>query len=206
MIAIAVVLVLLAACIVILFAMFGELAAKGPSAGDGTSAPAGQVLPLTDAPIGKQLTSWPLAIGPVFSEARGLLLILSTTCSTCNVIASTLVNDLATGPPRCDEIAVLVSCPDPESGERFVESHDLQGVPHAMDVGGDYSREALGLALSPVAILLSAGMVRGAVGFTSIGELRRFMEKEEGALWRQEVRVATDIERMPQNAAHPLSR
>ena len=95
---------LLAAAVVVLFAMLGELYARvEPGAGRDA---ASSVRLLTDVPVGRGPLTWPAELAEVRDADLGAVLVLSTACASCTRVAGHLAGgaDLGAIP-----VAIVVS-------------------------------------------------------------------------------------------------
>lgn len=162
-------LLVLAAAIVMLFAMFGELSSR---VAESPSAPVRdkRIQPLDDARIGLIPDSWPASLpGP--SDA--VLLVLSTACGACTDVAAQLRSDHV----GWDEVGVVISTSGRQMGEDFVETHGIGGFSHLVDEGGVWAREELGVQQSPTALVFRSGRLRSAVAFHDVTSLRSHVEE-----------------------------
>src|SRR5262245_25011755 len=122
--------VVLAAGMVVLFAMLGELSARvGPAA---PGAGAGTVQLLTEAAVGHAPDRWPLGIAAQADADLAIVLVLSTTCTSCGQVATQLRDH----PELADPAAwgVLVASEDPAHAEAFLARYALDRLPHDVDV------------------------------------------------------------------------
>jgi hypothetical protein len=163
-IAVGIALLLLAAAVVLLFAMFGELAARvgRPTAGDRAAV---DVQPVDGARIGTTPSVWPGRLAEVPSNGRAVVLSLSTSCGSCREVAE----QLAQGDAR--RYAIALASPDPATGADFLASYQLTGLPHHVDVGGQWLRGELGVQHSPAALVFRDGELVSASIFTDVRAL-----------------------------------
>lgn len=157
-------LLLLTAAVVLLFAMFGVLAAKV----DQRSTPGGWsgTRPLEDARIGAQPETWPSELDGVPAAERAVVLALSTSCGSCQDVAKQLATS---GNPH--RYAIALACPSREAGTGFVKQHGLTGMPHFLDEAGTWLRTQLDVQASPVSLVFSKGRLESADIFGDIKSL-----------------------------------
>jgi hypothetical protein len=157
-------LLILAGAVVLLFAMFGALAAQvgQPRAATGLSG----TRPLADARIGGQPESWPSGLDGVPAAEHAVVLALSTSCGSCEEVASQLAN---TGNP--EGYAIALACPSREVGTDFVKRHGLDGMPHFLDETGAWLRGQLDVQSSPVGLVFRKGRLESAAIFGDIKSL-----------------------------------
>jgi hypothetical protein len=168
-VAFAAVLLVLAAAIVLLFAMMAELAARIPSADGG--ARDRTVTPLGEAHVGAAPDDWPRPLDAVVAgRDQALLLVLSSACASCEDVASQISAELDAGDVA--DTAVLVSCGDPAVGEDFVARHRLRRLPCYVDASGRWVKGAFGVQTSPSALILRDGRLESALVFTDLMALR----------------------------------
>ena len=74
-------------------------------------------------------------------------------------------------PGRQRDFAVLISTIDQERGEDFMSRHELAGLPHHIDVGGEWVAEELGVMTSPSALVFRHGRLVSALLFTDMAAL-----------------------------------
>jgi hypothetical protein len=163
MVIVVVQLVLLTAAVLVLFAMFGELAGRVPQRPEPT------VQPVDEARLGHAVDGLPEAFRP----GPGILLVLSTSCGTCAGLAAGAARYFGSGgSARRPLVGILVSCASAESGADFVAAHGLAALPTALDVGGRLSTTELGVRVSPVAVAVDgSATVRSAVAFAEYAAL-----------------------------------
>ncbi len=161
------VLLLLATGMVALFAMVGELASR---VGDpAATAPSAQVEPMTGVRLGHRPATWPAGLAAVGSGDTAVLLVLSTVCSSCQVVARQLAEQLAAIDDR--PWGVVVTCGDPDQGREFIRYHGLGRTPHFVDVNGDWVRAEFTVQTSPTAVLLAHSTVQAAFAFDDVPAL-----------------------------------
>jgi len=153
MILFAFVLLVLAAAIGMLFAMCAELSRRVGAGGSAAAPEARYVRPLGRPNVYvRSEVAWPAPLADLRRQGDFMIIVLSTSCQTCNTIGEQLGSD---GWPErtAGELGVVLSTPDPFLAEEFVGKYDLQGVRHYIDAGGDWTEAALGLAMSPVGLI-----------------------------------------------------
>lgn len=159
----AIALFVLAVAMVGLFAMMGELAARVPDE-DAVVPPQ----PIEHAALGVVPSRWINDVAYVQQQDFGVVVVLSTSCTSCQRIASG-----ATG--RLDlpaDAAVVISSPSKEQGERFIEDNPvLRQYRHVVDPGGVWLTEDLGVDISPSVLIFRHGRLISAHTFTSASVL-----------------------------------
>lgn len=160
-------LLLVAAAVVVLFAMFGELYAR--VGGGGSAAGSGYVRVLTEVPAGHAPRAWPPELGSVGAAELGVLLVLSTACSSCASVARELGTREET---ELGRLGVLVSTTDHERGEQFLARHRIGALAHHVDVGGAWVSAEFAVHSSPTALVFRRGRLVSALAFTELAGLR----------------------------------
>lgn len=162
-------LLILAAAVVILFAMLAELATRVPERSTPARDP--RVRPLEEARLGRAPDVWPAALPDV---DRATLLVLSTACSSCRDVAGQLTVD----PGHTDwaDVAVVVSSASRQNGEEFVSQLGLDGFPVYVDEGGEWVTAEFGVQTSPGALVFRAGRLISAHVFNDVTALRSALE------------------------------
>jgi len=161
-------LLVIVGAVVLLFAMFGELASRLPRRDSGASDT--RVQPLEEALIGRAPDTWPASLSDLAAAESGLLLVLSTACASCRQVAK----QLSAEPIRngAEPIAVLVSCGTQDSGEDFVQQHGLGRIPYFVDKGGDWVKNEFGVKMSPSGLVFRKGRLDSALLFQDLEALR----------------------------------
>jgi hypothetical protein len=157
------VVLLLAAAVIALFAMLGELyarlgGAKGPTP------------TLDEAKVGQQPAAWPKELSRVATAPDGLLMVLSTSCASCARVADQL-RDRADPLPGYDT-AVALSTPDQATADAFVAEHGLRPRSTFIDVRGKWVTGEFGVQTSPSALFLRGGRLDSALVFMDVDSLR----------------------------------
>lgn len=168
--ALAVVLLMVVGCVVLLFAMFGELAQQVANIGE--NAPAAVVRPLEDAQLGSSPMYWPEPIASLLDEHGGsvLLPVLSTACGSCERVARQLAVEAEGDSVR--QTAIVISCADRRSGEAFVRRYGLDHLPTYVDERGEWITASFGIELSPTALVIRGRKLQTALVFTDLPALR----------------------------------
>jgi len=157
------VVLLLAAAMVALFAMLGELYTRiggAPAATD----------PLAEATVGQRPDTWPPELARLAAADDGVLLVLSTSCVSCNGVAAELRERPQPLPGYV--VGVALSTPDPERADEFMARYGMRRDAVYVDQGGDWVTRTFGVQTSPSALFLRAGQVDSAVLFSDIASLR----------------------------------
>lgn len=168
----------LAVAMVVLFAMLGELAAivkRIPSTPN-----SGPLLrPIENAAIGRSPRAFP--DGPLSRVAESefaQLVVLSTSCKTCEDMAPAIRAELQADPKG--DVVLVVSSPNNHVGLDFTNRHRLDAVPHWIDGGGKWLREEVGIDVSPAYLLFSGGSLRSAMTFSSVAALTQVVRSNAG--------------------------
>lgn len=178
----AVALLIVAAAVVILFAMLAELATRVPERSGPARDP--QIRPLEEARLGHAPTGWPAGLP---DPEHAVLLVLSTVCNSCRDVAEQLVVD----PGHADwtGMAVIVSSASRENGEEFIRRYRLTGFPVHIDAGGAWLTEEFGVHTSPGALVFRSGKLISAHVFNNVSSLRSALETVDYENTRQEQRA-----------------
>src|SRR5262245_23528065 len=161
-----IVLLILAAGMVVLFAMVGELASR---VGDPTPKRSPEVRPLAEARIGHSPVDWPESLSALRSADRAVLVVLSTVCGSCRELAPGVA--AAADSTGRAPLGVVVTCGAAESGAEFVAGYGLDLLPHHIDVDGRWVREEFNVQSSPVGLIIAGGVVRAALLFNDVATL-----------------------------------
>jgi hypothetical protein len=171
-IAFGVALLVLAGAVVLLFAMFGELASRvGEPEENGRWT---GTRPLEEARLGAQPSRWPPELSAVGNAPQGLLLVLSPSCGSCQEVARQLV--LEGGPSPARPFALAVSCSAGEVGRNFIEEQSLEPYPHFIDEAGEWVRTELDVHSSPVGLFFADGRLVAAHVFGDVNALNALAE------------------------------
>jgi hypothetical protein len=163
------VLLVMAAALVLLFAMMGALASRVPDP-DKPADRSQSVRPLEEARLGHSPAVWPTGLSRLASADKSLLLVLSTACGSCVDVAKQLSGDVARD--QAGDIAVLVSCPGRDAGEDFVHRHGLAAVAHLVDEGGAWVKSEFNVMMSPTGLVFQDGRLESALMFADLDALR----------------------------------
>ena len=158
------VVLLLAAAVVMLFAMLGELSSRVPVL------PAGAAPMDDEARLGHRPDAWPPELAGVAAAPDAVLLVLSTACVSCNRVAEHLRDGFDPLPGQATGIAL--STPDPARAERFLREHGLPSESVYVDVGGAWVPAEVGVQTSPSALFFKSGELASATVFPDIESLR----------------------------------
>lgn len=173
-----VLLVLLTVAIVALFAMMGELASK-VEAFRGGSYP--EMTDWADSLDGISFdgapTWWPEPLAYLKDAPYGVVVVLSSSCRSCSYFADGELGQLDPLNP-----AFVLSCPSADRGRAFLEHHSNLASQTALfiDDGGNWSREQLGLDVSPSAVLVERGEPIAAFTMSSPKELATVLHDRIG--------------------------
>jgi hypothetical protein len=175
----AAVLFMLVAAVVLLFAMVGELSARVSGSMAGAGEP--PVGPLDEARLGEKPGAWPEPLGAMAQDPEPVLLVvLSSSCTSCERVAGQLAADLdAGGMPAA---GILLSTAEQRLGEDFVERHRLGRLPYYVDERGEWVMGAFGVQTSPAALTVRDGRLESALVFTDLRALQAQRPTREGTL------------------------
>lgn len=166
----------LAAGVILSYAMVGELAARFEESVLGNSVRS-FVRPLQNAPINKYPRSWATALTAISRARRGALLVFSTSCISCERLAPSLPAAIQSFPIR--EVALAIASPRRELAESFIERHQLQLVRHWIDDAGKWLRDDVGVTTSPVCLVFDAGLLTAALSFSDFPILADAISKTD---------------------------
>jgi hypothetical protein len=159
----------LAAAVIGLFAMMGELASRVINPDE--QVPEHPPHPLEDARLGAEPAEWPSELAALRDADVAHLLVFGSTCTTCGQIASGATGSLDILP---QPVGVVVSSPLPADGAEFIARHPLvTRYPHLVDAGGTWVRSTFGIDGSPSVLVFERGRLASAHSFTSAGALGR---------------------------------
>lgn len=171
-----IVVLLLAGGVVLLFAMFGELASRLPEP-QGTERNQ-DVWALETGTIGAAPEIWPASLeSHVTAPDPRLLFVLSTACAPCKGIAAQLSDELSAG--HMPDVALVISTASHDNGEAFVKQYQLDALPHYIDEGGTWVRTELGVDTSPSALTIHDGRLESVVAFQDIHALRAVVDQRQ---------------------------
>jgi hypothetical protein len=166
----AIAVLVMAAAIVLLFAMMGELTARLPRLGVGYRDPT--VRPLPEVRIGARAAHWPSELLQFANQDdAACLVVLSTACATCEDVAQQMAEHLSGGSQV--PTGIVVSCADRRTGEEFVRRHGLDGFPVYVDEEGEWVSREFGARTSPSGLVLRQGVVDAAYVFGDMAALEK---------------------------------
>jgi hypothetical protein len=175
-------LLIVAAAVVMLFAMLGELATRIPAPGPPRRDPV--VQPLEEARLGSIPAYWPPGLRQAGGDRDLVLIVLSTVCSTCADIAFQLTEE--PGHSDWGELAVVVSTGSESAGQSFITQHRLTAFRWFIDTGGDWISQQFGVRVSPTALAFSDGRLSSAYGFHDVAALRAKIAAERNGSLQKE--------------------
>ncbi|HEX4728493.1 MAG TPA: hypothetical protein VH298_11895 [Jatrophihabitans sp.] len=177
-------LLILAVAVGMLFAMCAELASRSGGVASAEAEPVRYVRPLGRSSVYlRDSAAWPTELAGPRANDDFLLVVLSTSCATCNTIGEQLSNqDWA---ERSEgRLGVVVSTADREIAEEFIAKYRLNRLPCYLDVHGDWSAAALGLSVSPAGLIFHHGDLDETYVFNHIEPLwTTFTEASE---WKEQ--------------------
>jgi hypothetical protein len=181
-------LLILAVAVGVLFAMCAELSQRISSSSGGaapdTTRANGYVRPL-DRPgvFLRPDVIWPPEFDGITSSDAFLLIVLSTSCTSCMNVASELGSEWTRR--TAGRLGIVISTPDIHRGTSFVAEHNLGGIPHIIDEDGAWTTKALGLSLSPVGLIFIGNSLQGSYVFNRVELLWRSFTEEMA--WTQNI-------------------
>ncbi|TAN32069.1 hypothetical protein EPN29_10115 [bacterium] len=165
------VLLFMAAAIVVLFAMLGELASRIPQPARLHSGPS--IKPVEGARIGHVASWWPTQLAYLKEARDGVLLVLSSACASCEEIG---VQFRKSEDPRISGFGILMSCGNIESGHDFIARHGLSKASSYIDKGGEWVRGEFNVMMSPVALFFREGRLQTALVFDDLDALHKLTD------------------------------
>lgn len=166
----------LAAAVVGLFAMMGELASRVPE--PFRPGPDRELHALATARLGVAPAQWPAELAAVRDADRAHVLVFGSSCITCARIASGQTGPLRTVP---EPFAVVVSAPRAEAGADFLAQHPMvRDYPHLVDVGGTWLTGNFAIDMSPSVLVFARGQLQSAYTFTQATELAQLSTLDSG--------------------------
>lgn len=164
-------LLVIAAAVVVLFAMLGELASRVPDPRPERHVPV--VEPFAEVRSGHVARVWPAELP---DPERCVLVVLSTICGSCRKIASQLAE--RPGYAGWTELGVVVSTGDARKGQEFVARNGLEHFRHLIDEGGEWVASEFDTRLSPTALAFHGGRLIAAYTFNDVEALRQRVAEE----------------------------
>lgn len=158
-------LLVLAAAVVVLFAMLAELAARVPDRSEPYRNK--EIRPLTEARTGHSPDVWPISLPTM---ERSVLLVLSTICNACEDVARQLVSE----PGHTDwaEASIVISTGARIRGEEFVTRNRLTQFRYFVDESGEWVHSEFGIQSSPTALVFRGKQLESAYEFNDVAALR----------------------------------
>jgi hypothetical protein len=156
----------LAVAVVVLFAMFGQLAARVPAAADAS----GTAEPILSLHVGRSAGFWPVSLAPLPPPGSfGALIVLSSSCTSCVKVAGqlpTLPSQVA-----ADLLGVVVTGPSGEAAQAFADANLTGALPLFVDGGGDWVTGEFGLQASPSYLIFEGSELRSGYVFDQLNAL-----------------------------------
>jgi hypothetical protein len=167
------------AALVLLFAMFGELASRMPA--ERRPERSADVYPLEDARLGVEPERWPESLAGISGAAgTSIVLVLSTACTTCDDVAAQVSGELDQG--GAGDLAVVVSTGDEERAWTFIDRYGLRRLPHHIDDKGQWVGDEFNVRMSPTAMVFQSGRLHSAMVFQDVNALRATVTVPKGVL------------------------
>ncbi|WP_406078288.1 hypothetical protein [Micromonospora sp. NBC_00858] len=174
-----IVMLLVAGAVVLLFAMAGEMYARtGGLEGSPESTPGGTgVRPLEGARFGSRPGTWPEPFARFGTGGPYLLLVLSTSCASCEDVATQLAHQPDTG-----DVGVVVTSATFGDAVEFVQRHGLARLPYLIDEGAAWVSTEFGVKISPSAAVVKDGRLVSALLFTDVAAVRAAVQATKEAV------------------------
>ncbi|GAB3953388.1 hypothetical protein [Micromonospora vulcania] len=174
-----IVLLLVAGAIVLLFAMAGEMYARtGGLEGSPESTPGGTgVRPLEAARFGSRPGAWPESLAQFATGGPYLLLVLSTSCASCEDVAAQLADQPDTG-----DVGVVVTSATRVDAAEFVQRHGIARFPYHVDDGAAWVSTEFGVKISPSAAVIKDGRLVSALLFTDVAAVQAAVQATKEAV------------------------
>jgi hypothetical protein len=175
----------LVCAVVLLFAMFGELTRTlqvtgilGPDtlvgaqlAALGNDGDNAGLRPLAEARVGATPRTWPSRLEMLAAEDdSATILVLSTTCRSCEGVAAELSAALDQAPLTAT--GLLISCGNETEGEDFARRYRLNRIPYHVDRGGEWVLTEFGVRTSPSALFVRERRLDDARTFLKLADLQ----------------------------------
>lgn len=160
-------LLVLAIGMVVLFAMLGELSSRVTQ----TETPARntEIVPMDNVRLGHIAEAWPDEL-PAVPDGLSTLLVLASTCTSCEDIAAQLRED--PGHVQWSRTGIVLSTASRLVGQDFISSYGLGKFPHYVDEGGKWVSGEFGVQSSPAALVLEDGQLVAAYIFHDVNALQ----------------------------------
>ncbi len=170
-------LLLLAVCVVVLFAMMGELSSRLPK--EEQSGPT--IRAIDEFESGRAPSYWPSELAYLSERPdRTLMVVLSTVCTSCRNVAEQIKADASRR--ELTDLALVISTGARDNGEDFVKEFGLGGVSHFIDVGGTWTQGEWGIRISPAGIIVQGGLALSASTFTDWQDFRSSSADQRGTM------------------------
>lgn len=112
---------------------------------------------------------WPTELADASGRRRAVLVVLSTTCSSCERFAESDLNRLR---ERDEFVGVVVSTGTEQAAASWLRRHDgIAAFPTYVDAKWEWSRANLGVELSPTAVLVTDGIAGDVYTMSSAEQL-----------------------------------
>jgi hypothetical protein len=158
-------LLILAAAVVVLFAMLAEVATRVPERSGQQRET--RIRRMGGVRLGHAPEFWPDGLP---DGERATLLVLSTACGSCQDVAEQLTSD--PGHRDWTEMGVVVSTAGRVTGQEFVRDYGFEGIPVFIDEGGEWVEGQFGVHSSPGALIFRSGRLVAAHRFNDVAALR----------------------------------
>lgn len=166
--------VLITLAVVALFAMMGDLTSRVEAMANrstnarGDSAVNDWATVLENFPTERPPAWWPAEFSHLPDIDQSVVIVLSTSCGSCAHFADGDLGSLSHLSP-----CLIISCPTPDRAREFLKRHPFESSqwPIYVDHMGDWSREQLGIDVSPSAVLFHRGQPISAFAMSSPASL-----------------------------------
>lgn len=165
------VILLVAVCaIVVLFAMVGELASRLESSVTKASVLSAK----PDLYVGASPVRWPEDLGLIGSASASVLVVLSTICASCEIVANRIGQMVLTYDGAF--IGVALSTGDAERARQFRIEHGLDTFPCYTDVNGDWVRTSFNVRSSPTLLVFNRGILSGGFDLMDASQIAEALD------------------------------
>jgi hypothetical protein len=164
-------LLVLAAAIIVLFAMLGQLAAGSP--GTRSRYRDRTLRTVQTTRMGQAPGTWPAALMGLEDDC--VLIVLSTVCASCADVAGQLREG---GYRDWADLGIIVSTAGTLHATDWVAQNGITPFRHHIDEGGQWTGDEFGLRTSPSALIIRGGKLVAAYVFHDVESLRARISAE----------------------------
>lgn len=167
-----------------LFAMMGELSSKvdaiSSSGGGNESVHSSWGFELEDWTSPRQPVDLPQELSSLEGQAASIILVLSTTCASCSTLVDQGLSALHRPAAKGLGVGIALATQGRSSAALWLADHEalIDQFPLFVDETGSWSRQYLGVDMSPSAVHVVDGFPVRAYTMSSADELVRILEEE----------------------------